>query len=66
MTDKNTGGTAFPTDNEYLTSGMTLRDWFAGQALAGVLANPARLDGIQNTVEGAYCLADAMLAERDK
>jgi hypothetical protein len=39
---------------------------YAGQALVGMLANPARLDGIQNTVEGADCLADAMIAERGK
>jgi hypothetical protein len=40
MTDKPTGGPAFPrSDNvSNSNSGMTLRDWFAGQALAGFMA----------------------------
>lgn len=41
--------------------GMTLRDWFAGQALAGLAASamdmPAEAYGIT-----AYSIADAMLA----
>ncbi len=38
--------------------GMTLRDWFAGQALAGLLARgPAK-------AELAYTYADAMLKAR--
>lgn len=69
------GGSAFPseqgTDHEGLWNqtydpGMSLRDWFAGQALAGLLAketfkpgDPARLALI------AYVVADAMLKERD-
>lgn len=44
--------------------GMTLRDWFAGQALvggmAGVAGDPAEF------AEEAYAIADAMLAEREK
>lgn len=65
-----------------------LRDWFAGQALAGMMASPMYHDlktvkqlaldaGIsatefEDTVEfpacarGAYKIADAMLAERNK
>lgn len=54
--------------------GMTLRDWFAGQALGSVIT--ATSAG-QNTLDGtgtvydmlaqeAYRLADAMLAERTK
>lgn len=48
--------------------GMSLRDWFAGQALAGIL--PAAI-GKANPLEeavayGAYQIADAMLAERSK
>lgn len=49
--------------------GMTLRDWFAGQALP-VVAMPASDGSIcQNTEKlaaWAYELADAMLAERNK
>ena len=63
-----------PVDVEHL--GMSLRDWFAGQALAGLWAHmtgttketvgceiqeiPARL------ANAAYKQADAMLAERAK
>jgi hypothetical protein len=43
--------------------GMTLRDWFAGQALIGLLTTrPA--DEI--VAKWAYSYADAMLAERSK
>ncbi len=70
MSDKiDDGGPAFPTDNEaqtgpntYHWTGMTLRDWFAGQALAGALANPNRSDEINAC--GLYMVADAMIAAR--
>lgn len=49
-------------------TGMTLRDWFAGQALAGIKAcsivGEHHID--ENTAKFAYRLADMMLAERDK
>ena len=44
MTDINDGGPAFPHTGvwhkERHTHGMTLRDWFAGQALKGILSKP--------------------------
>ena len=45
--------------------GMSLRDWFAGQALIGLLSrasgeDPHKAPGL------AFKLADDMLAERDK
>ena len=45
-------------------SGMTLRDWFAGQALAGILAESASgsEEGIASV---AYAMADAMLKARE-
>jgi hypothetical protein len=54
--------------------GMTLRDWFAGQALPAVCADNEVLEMSQQpgrrwteTVAGvSYDLADAMLAERAK
>lgn len=58
-------GTAQP---EY---GMTLRDWFAGQALAGGLARaemhrPATTQDMTKALAGvAYDIADAMLAARE-
>lgn len=47
--------------------GMTLRDWFAGQALISLpnIGCGADLD-IQDTAAAAYQIADAMLAERSK
>lgn len=47
--------------------GMTLRDWFAGQALAGIASDSALLAELrtQDAVAlSAYNLADAMLAAR--
>ena len=62
---------AFPThpdgQGHPLFTGMTLRDYFAGQALAGVLANQesTSLDGTpEEFAADAYSFADAMLAER--
>ena len=51
--------------------GMTLRDWFAGQALIGLMSNsthdhcPLFGDGVP-FARDAYIVADAMLAERAK
>lgn len=70
------GGPAFPaaTDNR---SGMSLRDWFAGQALAGLAAVFADYDYVKTAAENGmtvpeftakrvYEYADAMLAERER
>lgn len=75
----NDGGWAFPATNHGLTSGMSLRDWFAGQALPLVMDTapstgigkdvpPAELRGAIAAVAAtwAYAIADAMLAERAK
>lgn len=56
---------AFPQTMDTITDkpGMTLRDWFAGQALTGWLS-----DGVvsepQYCAEFAYRMADAMLEAR--
>ena len=44
------------------TSGMTLRDWFAGQALAymGTLRTP------KGAAQEAYKTADAMIKQREE
>jgi hypothetical protein len=67
---KNDGGPAFPRTvqhyNEYLEGrdGMSLRDWFAGQALLGMLNRTQ----YNETIAASYAFkyADAMLAERNK
>ena len=65
----NTGGPAFPveTTSTPWAPGMTLRDWFAGQALAGSLANPNHVLGTVtygDIARDAYTWADAMLEAR--
>ena len=43
--------------------GMSLRDWLAGQALAGMLADPNSTGDINAIARGACMLADAVIAE---
>lgn len=52
--------------DSYLQEGMTLRDWFAGQALAGIAARgmPAGHANGKDTATVCFALADAMLAAR--
>ena len=69
------GGSAFPIFNERGISyfGMTLRDYFAGQALALALGEANFSDGEPVTskemaellAKDAYLIADAMLKEKD-
>lgn len=77
------GGPAFPRptgmfENEYGAKfpepgdpGMSLRDWFAGQALAGTIASYAHPTSAgsmtvpsRRLAEYAYTLADAMIEAR--
>jgi hypothetical protein len=44
---------------------MTLRDWFAGQALAGLLREGIDIYGTGDTASTAYKVADAMLRARE-
>ncbi len=69
----NDGGPAFPMtqhfdqhDNE-MPAGMSLRDYFAGQVLAGItLPGPFTDECAVTTANKAYRYADAMLAERGR
>ena len=62
------GGPAFPYTvgavGEELHVGMSLRDWFAGMALAEV-PDPLTEDDAPKTARLAYAIADAMLVERN-
>lgn len=74
MTDKpNNGGPAFPVpevrdaEGNGITEGhpgMSLRDWFAGQALAGYLVDPNVGGDTVTTANRCYVFADAMLKAR--
>lgn len=46
------------------SGGMSLRDWFAGQALPGISFDCGL--SVQEAAERAYEFADAMLAQREK
>ncbi|MFY0735662.1 hypothetical protein [Aurantimonas sp. NFXS3] len=75
----NDGGAAFPEaiaitpagDVFYGMAGMTLRDWLAGQALAGILSGGFAdtiphddINGGSDAAHFAYLYADAMLKAR--
>ena len=65
MDQTNDGGPAFPSDR-FGELGMSLRDYFAGQALAGQLAEPDSGKEPEYIANWCYRYADAMLAERQK
>lgn len=48
------------------STGMTLRDWFAGQALVMKRGPTGTCMTLPEVAERAYQMADAMLAERAK
>nr|DAH75522.1 MAG TPA: hypothetical protein [Caudoviricetes sp.] len=81
MTQIKDGGPAFPSAGDELYNrefGMTLRDWFAGQALAGLLSDDGTILRMRSAAEadgqdlakwmasGAFELATAMIAEREE
>ena len=67
----NDGGPAFPRDNqgddagvsEWGWTGMSLRDWFAGQTLSGIATSPAGTD--HDIARACYAMADAMIRQRE-
>ena len=67
MSENDNGGPAFPilkTDTHDTWPGMTLRDWLAGQALAGFCADPNVTGTAAEIATVAYRMADAMLEAR--
>jgi hypothetical protein len=72
MSDKNTGGPAFPRpaythpNGEIVLDedGMTLRDYFAAKAMQGMLASDVNATRHIFAAQ-AYAMADAMLETRE-
>lgn len=66
---KDNSGPAFPVsipgcgDNGW--SGMTLRDYFAGQAIEGLVYGLTEADA-KEAAESAYLIADALIEARKK
>lgn len=66
---KNNGGPAFPCyDGSGLScTGMSMRQYYAGQAMMGLLANPNNSKEFSHEIaEWAVMQADALLAELAK
>lgn len=57
---------AFPSENRPWQEGMELRDWFAGQALAGLIANGRTSMMTDVIAQQAYMMAEAMMEARKK
>jgi hypothetical protein len=55
-----------PGKETHTYCGMTLRDWFAGMAMQGILSDPALMYPANELAANAYSLADAMIQERSK
>ena len=71
MSAADDGGPAFPnagtSDSElYAAYGMSLRDWFAGRALAALITDLPGQGDAESFAREAYEYADAMLRERAK
>lgn len=63
---KSTGNLSNSTTEIVSVGGMSLRDWFAGQALVGLLTQPAEDEyGPKCFAEDAYEMADAMIEARE-
>ena len=65
MSDK----AAFPVE-QFFDPGMSLWDWFAGQAMVGLMSEPglrpSNTDEFEHMATRLYQVADAMLKERKK
>lgn len=77
MSAPNDGGPAFPRagaehslGGNFEQDGMTLRDWFAGQAITGMTSQSERkVNDVKSYAKifakDAYTFADAMIAARN-
>ncbi|MFV3387870.1 hypothetical protein ACNFCJ_21035 [Pseudomonas sp. NY15364] len=72
MTDKKTGGPAFPCDIATRYQGASLRDYFAAKAMQAWLSSfgpddrhPSSAGTLDMLATQAYAVADAMLEARN-
>ena len=74
MSEPDDGGPAFPHSSSPMRGdltewGMTLRDWFAGQAMQSMLENPngsvTPKSEFSEAANECYLMADAMIAARN-
>jgi hypothetical protein len=66
MSTQDDGGPAFPRSphsGDPSDDGMSLRDWFAGQAL--LYCAQGDFEKFEHLAEDAYAIADAMIAKRE-
>lgn len=73
MDIRDDGGPAYPQTMDHcraavmgIPQGMTLRDWFAGQVMAGLMADSEVDMPPEEYAACAYRNADAMLKERNQ
>ena len=52
-------------NNNYISTGLTKREYFAAMAMQGLLANYGSSYSVQNTMEAVY-MADALIEELNK
>ena len=69
MKEINDGGPAFPrSGSDYVPAqeGMSLRDWFAGQVLAGLVSDGERYEDrfFEDVAAQCYEMADEMIQAR--
>jgi hypothetical protein len=65
MEPRDDGGPAFPAPYSENPHGLSIRDYFAGMALQGLLVSGKTRD-VTLLTSFSYDLADAMLAERKR
>ena len=58
--------TVLPKDWDSVNEGMTLRDYFAGQALPALIAQYCETETPREITKRAYRMADLMLEARDE
>lgn len=75
MNKLNDGGPAFPRPEAFdptnggslpQQDGMSLRDWFAGKAMQGLISSEPNSFNTAIMVRDAYIIADCMIEEREK